>query len=543
MRRRKNLSKVKRKSLLLLACITLIGVILRSLLVTAGVDTDDVVTEFIASSANPAELLERVKLYEFAPPLYFLFMSAWVHLFGNSPTSLVIPSVVFGAALVPAVYFLAKELFDREDVAFTSAFFMAVCPLAVLFSREVRPSSLLPLLSAVAFLFLIRCLKATRLPRVIGLGISSLLLLYTHYFGLLLIGLMVVNTLAYTRFPYKSVVFKPHIILGTIGGALLLFLPWMPVFIEHQAAVGYWTNTESTNSLPFLFTSNLAATLPIPWNASFVLLTFLLPIWAAVIVWKALRMTWKRELIDYIDHQKGYAFLVANVLIPILGYNYITQFLGNQRYVMSFIVFGLIFWAALAVEFGNQVAVRLARRSNARRLAGVSLLALVLIACTFLEVEGNDGSRSGLEQLAKEWKSKKFNRCAVLVTPDFNSYALLYYLSREPNNVPPQLICTYPVKNNSVPLQAKNYLAAIDSSSVDDVLKWIEQIDITRVQKLVLINDETKPFGKPAAAKAKSEALIAAIRQRFTPLGEPEEYAAKGRSFSVQTFRIAPPPD
>lgn len=537
--------QVKRKKLLLLFCITAIGAILRALLINAGVDIDDVTTVYIAEASNIGELIERVRGCEFGPPLYFMLMSVWIRLFGAGSVSLVIPSMVFGVALIPCVFLLAKELFERDDIGMTSAFFTAVSPLATLFSREVRSSSLIALISTVSFYFLIRCLKATRKTRLLGLGISVLLMLYTNYFALLLVALMVLNTLAYTRFPFKSVVFKPFAILGTISGALVCFLPWVPIFLEQQKSVAFWTYQESVSNPLFLYTSNLAATLPIPWNASFVLLSFLLPIAGLIIIWKIIRLISRRDLINYIDHHKGHAFLLANLLIPIFGYAYITPVVGSQRYMMSFLVFGLIFWASIIVAAGESIVVRLAERSSTRRTVGVIVLALMLISTTFVEVNSlSHGDRSGLRQFAIDWQAKKFKNAAVLIAPDFNSYNFVYYLTREQKAPLPEFYNTFPVPATLTPAQPKGHIDALnDKQSVAKAIQWLDQLDISKVQKLVVVVDQTEPFGKLPLAKARSAELVALIRSRYTLIGEPENYDSRGRSYSVMSFKLAEPPD
>jgi hypothetical protein len=536
---------VKRKNLILLCCITAIGAILRYPLINAGVDVDDVSSIYIAESSNLGELIERLRTFDFSPPLYFLILSAWIRMFGDTVLSVTIPSVVFGTGLVPCAYLLGKEVFEREDIALTGAFFVAVSPLAALFSREVRSSSLIALVATVAFYYLIKCLKATRTRRLVGLGVSVLVMLYTSYLGLLLVALMVLNTVAYTRFPFKSVVFKPRAILCTIGGALLCFAPWVPVFIEQQKFSNFWSSQDSPNNPLFLLTSNLAATLPLPWNAAFILLSFLLPIAAIAIIWRILRLIGRRDLINYIDHHKAHAFLLFNLLVPILAYAQITPVIGSQRYMMSFVVFGLIFWASLFVAAEEQVAVRLAGRSTTKRTMAVTSLAIMLITITFIEIRSlSSGERSGLRLLARDFKAKKFKHSAVLVIPDFDSYTLIYYLTREQKANLPSCYNTYPVANTFTPSNPRAALQALnDKESVDKVFKWLERIDVSKVQKLVVVCDQTEPFAKPLIVKKRTEELLEHISARYPEIGQKELYYSKGRTFAAVSFRLADPPD
>jgi len=536
---------VKRKTYILLGGITLIAALLRLILINAGLDIDDATTVFLARSGNPLELVERIKLYEFGPPLYFMIMSFWVRIFGDSAVSMVVPTIIFGSALIPCVYLLARELFDREDIALTSAFFACVSPLAALYSREARSSTLLVLLSTVAYYYFIRCLKATRKPRLIGLGISTALMLYTNYIGLLMVALMVLNTLSYLMFPFKSVVFKPKLILATLGGALLCFLPWLPVFIEDEAAASFWATQESMNNFLSAFTSSLAATLPLPWNASFVLLTVLLPLFAIIVVWKTAVLTWRRDLINYIDHRKEKSFLLANLLIPIAGYAYITPIVGSQRYLMSYIVCGWIFWAALSVEALTQIAIRVVGRNSTRRNVGVGVICAILLVFSFVEIKDlSNGDRSGLRQVAKEFKGKKYSHSAVLFAPDFDAYTFTYYLTEEQAEPPLSVCYAFPTGACEAPVKQNGYAEALrDDRCVENAMKWIQSVDIGRAHELVVVSDQTEPFGKPMLAKTRSAELLNEIKARYEAIGDPVSYAARGRSFSVQSFKLSEPPD
>jgi hypothetical protein len=314
--------------------------------------------------------------------------------------------------------------------------------------------------------------------------------------------------------------------------------------MEQQKFSSFWMSQESSNPL-FLFSSNLAATVPIPWNASFILLSFLLPIAAILIIWKTLRLVYRRDLISYVDHHKAHAFLLCNMLVPILAYSQITPLLGSQRYVMSFVVFGLIFWASLFVAAEENVAIRLAGRSSMKRTLGVTILAIVLIVITFIEIRSlSAGDRSGLRKFALDWKSRKFTHSALLLTPDLNSYNLIYYLTREQRVAIPQFYNTFPVSDQLTPANPKGYVEALnDEDSISRALQWIENLDVSKVQNLVVVCDQTEPFAKLSLAKKRSGALVQRIRSRYTEVGEPLVYDSKGRSFTAFIFKLAEAPD
>lgn len=541
---RKISQPVKLKVPYLIVLIILIGVLLRLLPLNTGLDADEAVTVFLANSSNALELIDRIKIYEFAPPLYFAIMSIWVRLFGDAPLMMAIPSMVLGVALIPCVYLLARELFERDDIALTSAFFASVSPLGVVFSREARSSSLIAVLATLTFYFFIRCLKATRRPRLLALGLSTVLMLYSNYAALLIVILMGLNTVAYTRFPFKSIVFKHERIMATLTFALLAFLPWMPIFFDQQAFGSFPYDRESSTNLLFIVTSNYAATLPLPWNMSYILLCIALPVMVLMMGWKALVLLFRRELITYIDHHKAYTLLIVNTLIPVLAYNFLAPLVGSQRYVMSFVFFGWILFAAISVELISQVGIRLARRSAVRRNVAIALICSVLILISYSDVKGMSlEDDSGLRQFAKDWQSKKFKQSAVMIAPDFNAYTLNYYIAKEQHGQPPQLYYGFPNQTTATPAKLKEYAAGfLDQESIDKALDWIRKIDITSAQSLVLITDDSELNSK-LHSKAMQQELIEAITARYPIKTDATRYSSSGRSFVVRVFKLSEPPD
>jgi uncharacterized membrane protein len=93
-------------------------------------------------------------------------------------------SVVFGTVAIPAVYGLAKLLFDRET-ALVSALLLAVSQLSIQYSQEARAYAQLLLLTIAASYFFLRALKERRSLFWQFFVASAVLVGCTHYFGLL----------------------------------------------------------------------------------------------------------------------------------------------------------------------------------------------------------------------------------------------------------------------------------------------------------------------------------------------------------------------
>jgi 4-amino-4-deoxy-L-arabinose transferase-like glycosyltransferase len=95
------------------------------------------------------------------PRLYVIWDAWLIDLFGPSLAALRLASVVLGTLMIPTVYALAQTLFDRKT-ALIAAFFLAVLPVHLNYSRLAFPQLGDPLFGMLGFLFAARGLKFNR---------------------------------------------------------------------------------------------------------------------------------------------------------------------------------------------------------------------------------------------------------------------------------------------------------------------------------------------------------------------------------------------
>ncbi|MGZ4262242.1 MAG: glycosyltransferase family 39 protein [Solirubrobacteraceae bacterium] len=131
-------------------------------------------------------MLGTVAHVETTPPLYFVLVWAWAHLFGSSEVGLRSLSTLAGIALVPIAFVTARELVSRWAGVLAAAF-VAVNPFLVWYSQEARAYSLLTLLSGTGMLLAIRAVKRPGGRLYAGWALASALALATHYFAVFLI--------------------------------------------------------------------------------------------------------------------------------------------------------------------------------------------------------------------------------------------------------------------------------------------------------------------------------------------------------------------
>ncbi len=126
-------------------------------------------------------------LIENSPPLYYLLVRGWVAVAGGSEAMLRLPSAVAGTLFVAVVLWAGREFFDTR-VALWSGGVAALAPLHIYYSQEARAYAWLVLFLLLTHVLLWRALRESTWPRWALVSASALLVLYTHYLGI--IGLL-----------------------------------------------------------------------------------------------------------------------------------------------------------------------------------------------------------------------------------------------------------------------------------------------------------------------------------------------------------------
>jgi len=148
-----------------------------------------------------SEIIERsADRHSIHPPLYFILLHYWSLVFGQSELALRSPAAVSGLWTVGGAFFFLRELVwlfrpsqasgrwqNRADLAaLLFALWVAVNPMQIELSRQVRHYSLGSALFLWSNWFLIRALRLPARPRRYwcGYGALALALCYTHYLAL-----------------------------------------------------------------------------------------------------------------------------------------------------------------------------------------------------------------------------------------------------------------------------------------------------------------------------------------------------------------------
>jgi uncharacterized membrane protein len=121
------------------------------------------------------------------PPLYFLLLRGWSHLFGPSVAAMRSFSALFGALLLPVVYWFCWVAFRDRRVGLLAVVLIGLSPFHLLLSQEARPYTLWLVEVMVANLALVQADRSGRRQAWLLYTIAMLLAFYTHLLTMLLL--------------------------------------------------------------------------------------------------------------------------------------------------------------------------------------------------------------------------------------------------------------------------------------------------------------------------------------------------------------------
>ncbi len=127
-------------------------------------------------------MITTVVHVETTPPLYFVLIWAWAHVFGNGEVALRSVSMLAGVALVPISYLAARDLVSPRAGVFAAAF-VTFNPFLIWYSQEARAYMLLAALCGASFLWFVRSRRDPSARNLVWWAVWSSLALMTHFFA------------------------------------------------------------------------------------------------------------------------------------------------------------------------------------------------------------------------------------------------------------------------------------------------------------------------------------------------------------------------
>ena len=264
----------KRTEYLLLSSIIIIFIALRIAFITQKNLWFDEIFSWHIIQGSFYEIISKTTA-DIHPPLYYFALKIWDGIFGDSVFSMRFLSTIFSVLSIFFIYPISKRVLTPAFTIILLLFF-AINPLNIFYSQEVRMSAMNLFLNAGSVFFLLRLIdrKYVWLPDFRQNDYYLYVLfrtaaLYTHYFSfiifiaeiiLVLITMFVprlnqglVNNQGKTensnnnKFSLKKSAARLIPFGLSFGTVILLYLPWLPTFIEHSSRGQTWRNTQTIN--------------------------------------------------------------------------------------------------------------------------------------------------------------------------------------------------------------------------------------------------------------------------------------------------------
>jgi 4-amino-4-deoxy-L-arabinose transferase-like glycosyltransferase len=208
------------------------------LLSTRGLWVDEAISVRQAQMSFGA-MLGDLRTTDVHPPLHHALLWITVRVAGTSELAVRLPSLVAGVALVPALLWAGRVVYDRRT-GWLAAGFATIAPFLVWYSQEARMYTLFMLFATIALGAQVQAIRRGRRGDWLLVAVSSAALLWTQYFALLpllvqQIGFAAVAIRRHRRDRADRRVFVRNW-ATTTGLTIAMSLPLLPILHDQYVA-------------------------------------------------------------------------------------------------------------------------------------------------------------------------------------------------------------------------------------------------------------------------------------------------------------------
>lgn len=221
-----------------MVAITLLGAFLRFYhLGSQSLWLDELASWNLSHNVSVGHYLLHVARYETNPPGYQILLIFVERYLGDSESVLRLPSAMAGIVAIPVLFALGRRMYSSR-VGLTSVLLLTVAWAPIYYSQEARTYSFTLLATLVSFLlwfplFAAQKTQVTAPQRwTIAYGIAAVVLLYLHYYGLLIVAGQALATLWLVRTSRKEI----KRVLALYVMVFLAYTPWLLVSIYQYVA-------------------------------------------------------------------------------------------------------------------------------------------------------------------------------------------------------------------------------------------------------------------------------------------------------------------
>lgn len=322
------LSQETFKNPILYLVILIIGTGMRLFNLTNGLWLDEIWSMVMSAPDNSViEIINNCKT-DSHPPLFDIILHYFLVVFGNNDINSRLLALFIGMISILTTYYYTLRISKSYFASFLAFAMITLSFFHIYYSNEGRFYTFLYLLSVTVLSELYLFLKDKKIRNLISFILFSSLLVYTHYYGAILIFALYIIVL----FLWFIKEINRKTFLQTAAGGviiLLLFSPWLPFMLSGQQKESWMTNPGIGDFFDYLF----KYTGKNPVEFLFVLLALVMSVkfWKTNI--KLYSLLFGTILLGFFI-----PFIVSYLSIPMLHFRY------TFIYYPSIIILVALFW-------------------------------------------------------------------------------------------------------------------------------------------------------------------------------------------------------
>lgn len=528
------------KTIVACALLVLVGVALRAQLMQQGILQDEAVTVLLSLQKNIHDLIQFGKQCDYNPPVMTLALHYLFALTGPSAFLAKLPSLVLWAILVPSVYVLGTICYNRK-VGLLAAGCATFSPQAIFYACMARPYSLAAFLACLLLIFFILSLKDANHRRrwLICTAVTSLMFLYSHYTAPIYMAFL--SLCAGIMWLRKKLPLIPYIV--TFAIPTVLYLPWLPIMLEHSRAGCPWYAGTPLAMFPYVLVSNLSTFLPLPVYCRIAFSTAIaMVVVIAVLAAKSAFSAKFRQAAGQRIAALGAPYLVLALcsILPCMLMGYITPFsVGLYRYTYPFEPAG---WALLstmlliAYEFALQESQQSLLKKRVVQGVAITLLLLVPALCVVESWLISRNSLSGFRELVLDIKKDELDDTLLIVAPDQDArtFQFDYHYESSPSpSVQARSFYRWEIDPFNRDADSSGWL---DPQLVSHYMKRIAD-SAAKCKFLAVTNPNYAPDSPAMPARQRIEELLEAVGKQYR-LMRKKYYQAGQESFHLYVYDL-----
>lgn len=336
------------------------------------------------------------------PPLYEILLHYWMYLFGISEFSVRMPSLVF-SSLTVFIIFITGVRFLNKRVAITTSLIFIFSTFHVAFAHEARVYPLFVMLTVLSMYLFMKLLSQREWSTVLFLAIVNLLLVYSHYFGLIVIGVQLLFYLikrkTYVNLMKYIAIYFAMFIIGLLPLIRIIILRFFDSSVN-----GTWLSPP--NGLEDIY--NML------WQFSN----------APVVTIVALAIIVTALIKYFVQKRKTYSnwniLIIIWFIVPFI-------FMFGISYLIPMFIGRYLIFVSVAYYFVLAISADYLIESKKLKLIP-SIVIVVLFVAT---VNPDVGNKRNMRDTVAKIKELDSEKTAVIVSPTHLIFNFLYYYDRE----------------------------------------------------------------------------------------------------------------